>query len=291
MHQNLRAIGRACRLRQRSAGWLCRQSWRGEPRRRRRRRRVGAGLHPPRPLRPMARYRRHLQSHGGRTNHRRLRHRRLGDPPFHASGTRSRPRGRRRWIGRLGARLRDRAFVLCGSGLELVAHRHRLELWNRPHPLAAALAPRMGAESAGLPAFCRGRSRAPGQFQMERASRLGAARDRRGLPRVGRLPTADNAAPRGAHADGAVGSGRLGNRWPRYGVRRHGPRYPLARRNRHRVRRPGNRVLRPRLHHSRESRSPASSARASGSRLSARSSCGQSWSGGSSTITRSGGAL
>ena len=159
-----------------------------------------------------------------RPGHRRARHRRLGNPALHAPGTRSRARRWRGWIGRLGHRLRDRAPVLRVSGLELVAHRHRLELRTPPPALAAPLAPRMGAEGAGLRALRGGRSRAPHQFQVERLGRLGAAGDRRDLPRVSRLPGADNAASRGTYATrrrgfSATGSSpasqwRLSRWWP-----------------------------------------------------------------------------
>ena len=110
--KNLRPTGRARRLRQRSAGGLRRQSRRGHPHRRARRSSSRAARRPRRLLRPMARDRRHLQSHGRRAGHRRLRPRRLGHPSFHGPGTRSCPRRWRRWIGRLGDRLCDRALVL-----------------------------------------------------------------------------------------------------------------------------------------------------------------------------------
>ena len=155
-------------------------------------------------------------------------------------------------FGRIGDRLRNRGSVLRNSGLELVAHRHRLELRNQPRALAAALAPGMGAEGAGLPAFRRGRDRAHGQFRVERARRLDPAGDRSALVRAFGRAEADDESNGGRYSDGAVASGRLGHRRPRHGAGRHGRRGPLARRNRRRARRPGDRFLRARFHHSRD---------------------------------------
>jgi hypothetical protein len=54
-----------------------------------------------------------------------------------------------------------------------------------------------GPRVLAFPAFYRGRSPAPGQFQVERARRPDPIGDRRALPRVGHRPRADNEASRG----------------------------------------------------------------------------------------------
>ena len=262
--------------------------------RRSRRRRAGAGRRHRRHLRAMARYRRHLQSHGWRPGHRRLRPRRLGDPALHAAGAGPRARRRRgrqyppaccRSLSRSGfssSRFRPGAGRASSSPRTMEP---TATLW-RPRWLLE-WGPRV---LAFLP-FVAAASRAPGQFQVERARRLALAGDRRDLSRAASSPDErDNEASRGRYADGAVGSGHVGHRRPRHGVRRDGCRDPLARRNRRRAWRPGDRVLRARLHHSRDhDRLPARhEPQDPGYR--ARSSCGRSCSGCSSTITGSGGA-
>ena len=174
--QNLRAIGRTRRLRQRPAGGLCRQSRRGDAHRRSR---AASRAGPADAIGGLSGWWRDVVDIFNRT---------AGVPVIAAfalgvSGILLlMPQGRdlvrgvgEDGLGRVGDRFRDRASVLRDSGLELVAHRHRLELRNRPRPAGA----RAGSSNGGRGCWpsCllpRPRIALTGQFQVERARRPGS---------------------------------------------------------------------------------------------------------------------